>query len=35
VEDWNESEKFLKKGHVHTPEGELKWTWRSRTQSKP
>lgn len=30
VEQWDENQKYLAKGHVRTPGGELKWTWRSR-----
>ncbi|MBS1960377.1 MAG: hypothetical protein JST80_12945 [Bdellovibrionales bacterium] len=33
VENWNDEEKYLKKGHVHSPEGDLKWTWRDRMKS--
>lgn len=30
VEDWNAEERYLRKGQLKSPEGELKWTWRSR-----
>ena len=30
VDEWNSSQNFAKKVTVTSPEGELKWTWRSR-----
>ncbi len=30
IEEWDQAEHYAKKVNITTPQGELKWTWRSR-----
>jgi hypothetical protein len=30
IESWDRKKGFARKVKIHAPEGDLKWTWRSR-----